>query len=120
MGHASDIKRSIYLHRQRQMTAMTLRAMGGRAIKRTHSVRTCMQPPDLHPNAGPDGWLFFRKLGAEHRAHVHSLAWMQADAVPQAHGPAVPCVCAHPRLVPFMSSIAGTASPPRVRGAISC
>ncbi len=44
MGHASDIKRSIYLHRQRQMTAMTLRAMGGRAIKRTHSVRTCTQP----------------------------------------------------------------------------
>ena len=38
MGHATDIKRSIYLHRQRQMTAMTLRAMGGRAIKRTHSV----------------------------------------------------------------------------------
>ena len=40
MGHASDIKRSIYLHRQRQLTMMTLRAMGGgRTMKRTHSVR---------------------------------------------------------------------------------
>ena len=41
MGHATDIKRSIYLHRQRQITAMTLRAMGGRSIKRTHSVCIC-------------------------------------------------------------------------------
>ncbi len=78
MGHASDIKRSIYLHRQRQMTAMTLRAMGGRAIKRTHSVRTCMQPSD----ARSDGWLFFRKLCAEHGAQVQSLAWIQAGGGP--------------------------------------